>query len=94
MTLSHRTFFDGKCQSIGFERHGRRQTMGALAPGEYTFPTDGPERMTVVCGELLVRIKGQDGFTAHPAGTAFEVAAKSSFELKVAQPSGYWCEFL
>src|SRR5207248_11638632 len=44
--LKHNTYFDGNVQSIGFERHGRRATAGVIAPGEYHFGTEAPERMT------------------------------------------------
>jgi len=31
--LKHNTYFDGKVQSIGFERLGRKATVGVIAPG-------------------------------------------------------------
>lgn len=92
--LKHNTYFDGGVQSIGFERLGRRQTVGVVAPGEYHFDTGGAERMTVVSGELLVRFAGASDFRAFPAGTAFEVAAQSGFDVKTLQPAAYLCEFL
>jgi len=91
--LKHNSYFDGQVQSIGFERHGRRATVGVIAPGEYHFGTDAPERMTVVSGELSVRPDG-GAWTAYAAGTAFEVAGRSGFDVRAAQPSAYLCEFL
>jgi len=92
--LKHNTYFDGQVQSIGYERNGRRATAGVIAPGEYHFGTDAAERMTVISGELSVRRDGATGFTTYPAGTAFEVAAKSGFDVRAADPSAYLCEFL
>ena len=92
--LKHNTYFDGGVQSIGFERLGRRQTVGVVAPGEYHFDTGGAERMTVVSGELLVRFAGASELRAFPAGTAFEVPAHSGFDVKTLQPAAYLCEFL
>jgi uncharacterized protein YaiE (UPF0345 family) len=92
--MKHNTYFEGKVQSLGFERHGRKQTVGVIAPGEYHFNTDGAERMTVVCGELRARLSGETEWTAYPAGTAFEVPAKSGFDVKASAPSAYWCEFI
>lgn len=91
--LKHNSYFDGKVQSLGYERHGRKQTVGVIEPGEFTFNTDGPERMTVVNGELQAKT-GDGAWVVYPAGTAFEVAAKSSFRVKAEAPAAYWCEFL
>ena len=91
--LKHNTYFDGNVQSIGFERNGRRATAGVIAPGEYHFGTDAPERMTVVSGELEMRTADGEWKT-YPAGTAFEVAGKSGFDVKATEPSAYLCEFL
>jgi len=90
--LKHNTYFDGGVQSIGFERLGRRMTVGVIAPGEYHFGTDAPERMTVVSGELEAKIG--DSWKAYPAGTVFEVPGKSGFDVRARAPSAYLCEFL
>jgi len=92
--LTHNSYFEGKVQSIGYERNGRRHTAGVIASGEFTFATDAAERMTVISGELLVRVAGTPEFRAYPAGTAFEVAARSSFDVRAAAPTAYLCEFL
>jgi purine/pyrimidine-nucleoside phosphorylase len=92
--LKHNSYFDGNVQSIGFERHGRRMTAGVIAPGEYHFGTDAPERMTVTSGELHARFAPGGEWRAYPAGTAFEIAGKSGFDVRAAEPSAYLCEFL
>jgi uncharacterized protein YaiE (UPF0345 family) len=91
--LKHNTYFDNKVQSVGFERHGRRMTVGAIAPGEYHFNTDAPERMTVISGALEARLAGGE-WNLYPAGTSFEIAAKSGFDVRATAPSAYLCEFL
>ncbi len=93
-TLSHNSYFEGQVQSIGFERNGRKTTAGVIAPGEYHFGTDAPERMTVTSGALDVRLAGQSAFALYPAGTCFEVPGKSGFDVKAAAPVAYVCEFL
>jgi uncharacterized protein YaiE (UPF0345 family) len=93
-SLTHNTYFDGKVQSIGFERNGRRATAGVIAPGEFHFGTAAPERMTIVSGELAVKADGAAAWTNYPAGTAFEIAGKSGFDVRAAQPVAYLCEFL
>lgn len=91
--LTHNTYFDGNVQSIGFSRHGFKATVGVIAPGEYRFNTGAAERMTVVSGQLMARIDGE--WQAYGAGTYFEVAANSAFDVKaVGGPAAYLCEFL
>jgi uncharacterized protein YaiE (UPF0345 family) len=92
--LKHNVYFEGKVQSIGFERNGRRQTAGVIDSGEFHFGTDAPERMTVVSGELAIRIDGATEWKFYPAGTSFEVAAKSGFDVRAALATAYLCEFL
>jgi uncharacterized protein YaiE (UPF0345 family) len=92
--LKHNVYFEGKVQSIGFERNGRRQTAGVIDSGEFHFGTDAPERMTVVSGELTIRIDGATEWKSYPAGTSFEVPAKSGFDVRAALPTIYFCEFL
>ncbi len=90
--LKHNAYFDGNVQSIGFERHGRRMTAGVIAPGEYHFGTQAPERMTIVSGEVEARVG--DEWRMYPAGTAFEVAGQSGFDVRAREPAAYLCEFL
>jgi uncharacterized protein YaiE (UPF0345 family) len=91
-TLKHNSYFDGKVQSIGYERNGRRATVGVIAPGEYHFGTESPERMTVTSGELAVKRDG--AWVPYPAGTAFEIPGRSGFDVRALEPSAYLCEFL
>jgi hypothetical protein len=92
--LAHNSYFEGKVQSVGFERNGRRATVGAISPGEYHFATDGAERMTVVSGELYARLDPAGSWATYPAGTSFEVPQKSGFDVKALAPAAYVCEFL
>jgi uncharacterized protein YaiE (UPF0345 family) len=92
--LKHNAYFDGNVQSIGFERNGRRQTAGVIDAGEFHFGTEAPERMTVVSGELWAKLPGDGAWRAFPAGTVFEVPAKSGFDVKATSPAAYLCEFL
>ncbi len=91
--LAHNSYFDGKIQSVGFERNGRRQTAGVIDVGEFHFDTGQPERMTITSGELLVRI-GAGEWRRYAAGTYFEVPAKTGFDMRAEQPASYLCEFL
>jgi uncharacterized protein YaiE (UPF0345 family) len=93
MSLSHNTYFDGSVQSIGFEQDGARSSVGVMAPGEYHFGTDAPERMTVVSGELVVKLPDANWET-FAAGESFDVPGSSGFDLEVATATAYLCEYL
>jgi uncharacterized protein YaiE (UPF0345 family) len=90
--LKHNAYFEGKVQSIGFEGPGRRMTVGVIAPGEYHFGTDAPERMTVIRG--VVDAKVADAWQTYAAGTAFEIPGKSTYEVRATDAAAYLCEFL
>lgn len=91
--LQHNSYFDGLVQSIGYERNGRRYTAGVFEAGAYHFNTDGAERMTILSGELRVRLPGEVS-RIYPTGTAFEVPAHSGFDVEASSPAAYLCEFL
>lgn len=92
--FKHNTYFDGRVQSIGFTRNGLNATVGVIGPGEHHFNTGAPERMTIVSGELRVRI-GQGEWRIYSAGTYFEVGANSGFDVQASGGSAaYLCEFL
>jgi hypothetical protein len=93
-SLKHNTYFDGNVQSVGFERNGRRATVGVIAPGTYHFGTEAPERMTVVSGALSVKPDGSDTWSLYPVGTAFEIVGRSGFDVRAETPAAYLCEFL
>ena len=81
-SLSHNRYFDDQVQSIGFERNGRRATVGVIAPGSFHFGTQAPERMTIISGELSIKPDGSDDWALYPAGTAFEIAGRSGFDVR------------
>jgi uncharacterized protein YaiE (UPF0345 family) len=93
MSLQHNTYFDGAVQSVGFQRSGERASVGVMDAGEYHFGTEAPERMTVVHGELEVRLPGAD-WQSFGTGSVFDVPGDSGFDLKVAAPTAYLCEYL
>lgn len=92
---THNTYFDGKVQSVAFTRNGRKTSVGVIAEGQYHFGTDAAERMTVVSGRLDARLDGTQDWVAYPAGTAFEIPAKSGFDVRaVGGDAAYCCEYL
>jgi uncharacterized protein YaiE (UPF0345 family) len=92
--LKHNSYFDDAVQSIGFVRNGLRATVGVMLPQVFRFATDAAERMTVVSGALRANV-AEAGWMTYPAGTYFEVPARSAFEVEAVDgPAAYLCEFL
>jgi purine/pyrimidine-nucleoside phosphorylase len=89
-------YFNGKVvsHSILFP-DGSRKTLGLIYPGQFHFGTDKAERMEITAGACAVKLDGQSGVRTYTEGQAFEVPAKSGFDIEVA--SGiceYICSFL
>lgn len=94
MPISHNSYFEGGVQSLASERNGRNFSVGIIAEGQYHFGTDAAERMTIISGLLTVKLDGASEWIAFPAGTNFEVSAKSGFDVKATGDSAYQCEYL
>ncbi len=73
---------------------GSKKTLGIMQPGEYTFNTQAAEVMEILAGELDARLPGRDGWLRYVAGESFEVAANSSFTMRVMSLTDYCCSFL
>jgi len=92
--LKHNTYFDNQVQSVGFSRHGRKASVGAIVPGSFHFGTEAAERMTIISGECQVQRDGSASVFTYSAGCNFEVAAKSGFTISCTEVVAYYCEFL
>mgnify|MGYP000996381038 FL=1 len=86
-------YFEGKVKSIAVEGGDLPATVGVMAPGDYTFATSQREYMTVVEGELLVKLPSSDEWRNFEAGATFIVEAAESFDLKVARATAYLCKY-
>ena len=86
-------YFDDQVLSIAFEGSELPATVGVMAVGEYTFGTSQNEVMTVVDGKLVVKLPGSDDWKEFTNGQSFNVAANSSFDVKVPQQTAYHCTY-
>jgi hypothetical protein len=87
-------YFEGKVKSVSFQGKRYGSTVGVMAPGEYEFSTGKAEIMTVISGELEVKLPGKSEWKIFADGTRFDVEANSKFQLKVAQDTAYLCQFV
>ena len=89
-------YFDGKVVShtILFPE-GSKKTLGLIYPGKFHFGTDKAERMEIVAGACVAKLDGQAQEANYSAGQAFEVPAKSGFDIEVKDGiCEYICSFL
>lgn len=89
-------YFDGKVVSHTILFPGdEKKTLGLIYPGSYHFGTAAAERMEIVAGACRVRIDGSTVWSDYAADKAFEVPAKSGFDIEVAEGiCEYICSFL
>jgi purine/pyrimidine-nucleoside phosphorylase len=88
-------YFDGKVTSrtLIFP-DGSRKTLGIMLPGEYHFNTADKEIMEILEGNLEVLLPGSDAWKPVKGGEAFDVPARSEFDLKVKSITDYCCTFI
>ena len=95
ITREANVYFDGKVTSraVNFN-DGTIKTLGIMMPGEYTFGTEKAELMEIMAGELSYRLDGASEWVEVKGGESFNIAADSSFDLKVTQLADYCCSYL
>ena len=86
-------YFEGKVKSIAFKTETLPATVGVMAAGEYVFNTADKEKMTVVSGALTIQLSDDADELTYQAGESFNVAANSSFNVKVAVDTAYLCVY-
>lgn len=89
-------YFDGKVvsHSILFA-DASKKTLGLIYPGKFHFGTDKAERMEIIAGQCAVKLDGQSATQSYSAGQAFDVPAKSGFDIEVKQGiCEYICSFI
>ncbi len=85
-------YFEGKVVSHSIAlADGTRKTLGLIYPGKFHFKTDKAERMEIVAGHCAVILDGHSASHAFAAGDAFDVPAKSGFNIEV---NGGICEYI
>jgi len=91
MSFETNQYFDGNVSSIAFQTETLPATVGVMEIGEYTFGTGAKEYMTVVSGNLTIKLAGSTEWKTFNAGETFEVEANSSFDVKVIVQTAYLC---
>jgi len=75
--------------------NGSRKTLGCIRPGQYPFGTELAEPMEIVAGSCHVKLDGHHETRSYPAGAAFDIPAKSGFDISVHDGlCEYICSFI
>ena len=95
VTKKANVYFDGNVTSrrIIFA-DGSMKTLGVMLPGEYEFNTSEKEIMEILAGDLDVLLPGAVKWRRVGDGETFEVAADSSFKLRVRRLADYCCSYV
>lgn len=84
-------YFNGNVKSLGFVNYDGTATVGVMEIGEYEFSTSQKEFMTVISGELLVKLPDAIDWMSYRKNETFIVEANQKFQLQVRQPTAYLC---
>lgn len=86
-------YFEGKVTSIGSQSNGKNFSVGIILPGEYTFPTDSEEHVTITLGKCQIKLPDVDWAMLSQGETAI-VPAKSELKFKVEETVSYICLYV
>jgi len=87
-------YYDGKVTSRTLEfSDGTIKSLGIMLPGEYTFGTNDAEIMEMLSGDLEIKLPNEEWKTLSTPET-FEIAANSSFDLKIKTVTDYCCSYI
>lgn len=86
-------YFDGKVKSIAFDTGTLPATVGVMAAGEYEFATSEFETMTVVSGQMVVKLPDTHYWQTFDVGESFTVEANKSFIAKLETQTAYLCTY-
>ncbi|MFD2147131.1 pyrimidine/purine nucleoside phosphorylase [Mucilaginibacter antarcticus] len=86
-------YFDGAVKSLAYTSAKGKSTIGVIESGEYEFGTSTHETMTVIEGELVALLPGQQEWKSYTNGQYFEVPANTSFKVKCQGQTSYLCTY-
>lgn len=84
-------YFNGNVKSLALVNTEGTATVGVMEPGEYEFGTSQKEFMTVVSGELIVKLPDATDWKSFKKNETFIVEPNKKFQLKVKEPTAYLC---
>ncbi|MFT7558892.1 MAG: hypothetical protein ACI93R_000795 [Flavobacteriales bacterium] len=86
-------YFDGNVKSLAFQGQPLASSLGVMAKGEYKFDTSQKEVMTVVAGQMNVKLPGSNDWQTFNATESFRIDANQSFLARVDADTAYLCTY-
>ena len=86
-------YFEGNVKSIAFEDSASKATVGVMAAGNYEFGTSTKEVMTVISGQLKIKLPDSDEWKTYSQFETFEIKANVNFLVEVLENSTYICRY-
>lgn len=86
-------YFDGKVKSLAFTSGDDKATIGVMAAGEYEFGTNTIEHMTLISGDMSVKLPDESDWRKIAINETFIVQADTSFLVKLGSDSAYLCVY-
>jgi uncharacterized protein YaiE (UPF0345 family) len=90
--MKHNVYFEGKVQSLGLNSEDGYATVGVITPGQYTFSADSEEHVTIVSGQLRVKLPDKD-WSVVRKGEQYVVSPNSSFAVEAVSDAAYICYY-
>ena len=84
-------YFDGKVKSLAFKAGKDNATVGVMAAGDYEFGTNTIEHMTLISGEMFVKLPDENDWRDIAINEMFIVQADESFLVKIGCDTVYLC---
>ena len=84
-------YFEGKVKSLAFQAGDDKATIGVMAAGDYEFGTNCIEHMTLISGQMSVKLPGSDSWRDIAINETFVVEANTSFLVKIGCDTSYLC---
>ncbi|GAA4289634.1 pyrimidine/purine nucleoside phosphorylase [Aestuariibaculum suncheonense] len=91
--ISENSYFDDNVKSLGYTSATGKSTLGVMEPGEYEFSTSLHETMTVIEGQMTVKLPDAPEWVTYKAGEAYQIEAHKSFLVKVSTQTAYLCQY-
>ncbi|MBD0831487.1 pyrimidine/purine nucleoside phosphorylase [Aestuariibaculum sediminum] len=91
--ISENSYFNNNVKSLGYTSATGKSTLGVMEPGEYEFSTSLHETMTVIEGEMTVKLPDVSEWVTYKAGEAYQIEANKSFLVKVNTQTAYLCQY-
>jgi len=86
-------YFDGKVKSLAFTHSNDNATVGVMAAGDYEFGTRSIEHITLISGQMSVKLPDESDWRGIAVNETFIVAANTSFLVKIGCDSAYLCVY-